>query len=177
MRLAASRRKSGSGQKPSIATDASACREPGPLYKLSTNMVFSMGFAATSLGVARAMLDAATELARGKTPQGLKAMRDNNAVQGQIGRTEASLRRRACLTVRDGPRRLERSCPRRSDQRGASHRDPHRLDLDHPPVGLGGRHRLPHVGGDGGVCEESVRAPVSRHACDRAADPGPRHPV
>jgi alkylation response protein AidB-like acyl-CoA dehydrogenase len=75
-----------------LRDDPSACREGGPLYKLSTNMVFSMGFAATSLGVARAMLDAATELARGKTPQGLKAMRDNNSVQGQIGRTEASLR-------------------------------------------------------------------------------------
>ncbi len=75
-----------------LRDDPSACRETGPLYKLTTNMVFSMGFAATSLGVARAMLDAATELARGKTPQGLKAMRDNNAVQGQLGRTEASLR-------------------------------------------------------------------------------------
>ncbi|MGX1349280.1 alkylation response protein AidB-like acyl-CoA dehydrogenase [Bradyrhizobium elkanii] len=75
-----------------LRDDPAASREPGPLYKLSTNMVFSMGFAATSLGVARAMLDATTELARGKTPQGLKAMRDNNAVQGQIGRTEASLR-------------------------------------------------------------------------------------
>ncbi|QPF84339.1 acyl-CoA dehydrogenase [Bradyrhizobium genosp. L] len=75
-----------------LRDDPAACREPGPLYKLTTNMVFSMGFAATSLGVARAMLDAATELARGKTPQGLKAMRENNAVQGQIGRTEASLR-------------------------------------------------------------------------------------
>lgn len=75
-----------------LRDDPAACREPGPLYKLTTNMVFSMGFAATSLGVARATLDAATDLARGKTPQGLKAMRDNNAVQGQIGRTEASLR-------------------------------------------------------------------------------------
>ncbi|KJC57240.1 acyl-CoA dehydrogenase [Bradyrhizobium sp. LTSPM299] len=75
-----------------LRDDPTALREPGPLYKLSTNMVFSMGFAATSLGVARAMLDAATELARGKTPQGLKAMRDNNGVQGLIGRTEASLR-------------------------------------------------------------------------------------
>ncbi|WGS21309.1 acyl-CoA dehydrogenase family protein [Bradyrhizobium sp. ISRA463] len=65
-----------------LRDDPTALREQGPLYKLSTNMVFSMGFAATSLGVARAMLDAATELARGKTPQGLKAMRDNNAVQG-----------------------------------------------------------------------------------------------
>ena len=75
-----------------LRDDATALREKGPLYKLSTNMVFSMGFGATSLGVARATLDAATDLARGKTPQGLKAMRDNNAVQGLIGRTEATLR-------------------------------------------------------------------------------------
>ena len=75
-----------------LRDDPTALREKGPLYKLSTNMVFSMGFGATSLGVARATLDAAIDLARGKTPQGLKAMRDNNAVQGLIGRTEATLR-------------------------------------------------------------------------------------
>src|SRR5215212_11609695 len=59
-----------------LRDDPAALREAGPLYKLSTNMVFSMGFAATSVGVARATLDAAIELARGKTPQGLKAMSD-----------------------------------------------------------------------------------------------------
>ena len=75
-----------------LRDDPSALREDGPLYRLSTNMVFGMGFAATALGVARATLDAAIELSRGKTPQGLKAMRENNAVQGLIGRTEASLR-------------------------------------------------------------------------------------
>src|SRR3954471_14283693 len=57
-----------------LRDDASALREKGPLYKMSTNMVFSMGFAATSLGVARTMLDAVIELSRGKTPQGLKAL-------------------------------------------------------------------------------------------------------
>jgi alkylation response protein AidB-like acyl-CoA dehydrogenase len=75
-----------------LRDDLSAVREKGPLYKLTTNAVFSMGFAATSLGVARATLDAATDLARSKVPQGLSAMRDNNAVQGLIGRTEATLR-------------------------------------------------------------------------------------
>ena len=72
--------------------DMNAVREKGPLYRLTTNAVFSMGFAATSLGVARATLDAATDLARSKIPQGLSAMRENSAVQGVIGRTEASLR-------------------------------------------------------------------------------------
>jgi alkylation response protein AidB-like acyl-CoA dehydrogenase len=75
-----------------LRDDLAAVREKGPLYQLTTNMVFSMGFAATSLGVARATLDAAIELARGKTPQGIKAMRENNSVQGLIGRTEATLR-------------------------------------------------------------------------------------
>src|SRR6202012_5741806 len=75
-----------------LRDDPSAVREKGPLYKMTTNAVFGMGFAATSLGVARATLDAAIALARSKIPQGLSAMRENSAVQGLIGRTEASLR-------------------------------------------------------------------------------------
>ncbi len=76
-----------------LRDDPGALREKGPLYKLSTNMVFGMGFAATALGVARATLDAAVELSRGKHSAGLAtAMRENSAVQGQIGRTEANLR-------------------------------------------------------------------------------------
>jgi alkylation response protein AidB-like acyl-CoA dehydrogenase len=103
-----------------LRDDPSALREKGPLYKLTTNMVFSMGFAATSLGVARATLDAATELARGKTPQGLKAMRENNAVQGKIGHTEASLRAaRAYLyaTAAEVWRDLSRGAPITEDHR------------------------------------------------------------
>jgi indole-3-acetate monooxygenase len=75
-----------------LRDDPAAVREKGPLYKLTTNMAFSMGFAATSIGVARAMLEAAIDLARSKIPQGLAAMRENNAVQGLIGRNEANLR-------------------------------------------------------------------------------------
>jgi indole-3-acetate monooxygenase len=75
-----------------LRDDPAAVREPGPLYKISTHFVFAMGFAATSLGLARAMLDSAVELSRKKTPQGLSAMRENNAVQGVIGRAEATLR-------------------------------------------------------------------------------------
>ena len=54
--------------------------------------MFGLGFAAISLGVARATLDATIDLARGKASVGLKAMRENNAVQGPIGRTEGNLR-------------------------------------------------------------------------------------
>jgi indole-3-acetate monooxygenase len=71
----------------------SALRETGPLYRIGTGSTFSLGFAAVSLGVARATLDAAIALARGKH-QSLAAhtMRDNQAVQGLIGRTEGDLR-------------------------------------------------------------------------------------
>ncbi|WFU72207.1 acyl-CoA dehydrogenase family protein [Bradyrhizobium sp. CB2312] len=67
--------------------------EKGPLYKIGTGSTFSLGFAAVSLGVARATLEAAIALARAKH-QSLagSAMRDNGAVQGLIGRTEADLR-------------------------------------------------------------------------------------
>ncbi|MET4255339.1 alkylation response protein AidB-like acyl-CoA dehydrogenase [Bradyrhizobium sp. S3.12.5] len=72
---------------------AEALREPGPLYRLPTGSTFSLGFAAVSLGVARATLDAAIALARAKHPSlAASAMRDNQAVQGLIGRTEADLR-------------------------------------------------------------------------------------
>jgi len=75
-----------------LRDDMSAVREKGPLYKMTTHATFSMGFAATSLGVARATLEAATDLSRKKVPRGLGAMRENNAVQGLIGRNEANLR-------------------------------------------------------------------------------------
>jgi len=71
----------------------SALREKGPLYKIGTGSTFSLGFAAVSLGVARATLDAAIALARGKHQSlAASAMRDNGAVQGLIGRTEGDLR-------------------------------------------------------------------------------------
>lgn len=70
-----------------------ALREPGPLYRLPTGSTFSLGFAAVSLGVARATLDAAIALARAKHQSlAASAMRDNQAVQGLIGHTEADLR-------------------------------------------------------------------------------------
>jgi alkylation response protein AidB-like acyl-CoA dehydrogenase len=75
-----------------LRDEPTALREQGPLYKLTTNLTFALGFAAVSLGVARATLDAAIELSRSKRPQGLTAMRENSAVQGQLGRTEGNFR-------------------------------------------------------------------------------------
>jgi alkylation response protein AidB-like acyl-CoA dehydrogenase len=75
-----------------LRDDVAALREPGSLYRFTTYTMFGLGFSAVSLGVARAMLDAAIELARGKASVGQKAMRENNAVQGLIGRTEGNWR-------------------------------------------------------------------------------------
>lgn len=68
-------------------------RENGLLFKFSTSVAYSFGFAGVALGIARRMLDDATKLASEKTPGGTRrAMRDNNVVQAQIGRSEAMLR-------------------------------------------------------------------------------------
>src|SRR6201995_180404 len=75
-----------------LRDDPAALREKGPLYGITTYTMFGLGFGAIALGVARATLDAAIELSRGKASVGLKAMRENNAVQGLIGRTEGNLR-------------------------------------------------------------------------------------
>jgi alkylation response protein AidB-like acyl-CoA dehydrogenase len=75
-----------------LRDDTTALRENGSLYRFTTYTMFGLGFAAVSLGVARATFDAAIDLARGKASIGQKAMRENNAVQGAIGRTEGHLR-------------------------------------------------------------------------------------
>ncbi len=76
-----------------LRDDASEQRESGPLYKISSSMMYGLSFAAIALGVARATLDAAIETARGKTSRDLKTgMKHNNVVQATIGRGEAKLR-------------------------------------------------------------------------------------
>ena len=75
-----------------LRDDVTALREKGSLYGITTYSMFGLGFAALATGVARATLDAAVDLARGKHSFGLAAMRENSAVQGLIGRTEGNLR-------------------------------------------------------------------------------------
>jgi alkylation response protein AidB-like acyl-CoA dehydrogenase len=75
-----------------LRDDFTALREKGLLYRITTYTMFGLGFGAISLGVARATLDAAIDLARAKHSVGITAMRENSAVQGLIGRTEGNLR-------------------------------------------------------------------------------------
>ena len=73
--------------------DPSERRETGTLYRFSTSNVYSFAFAAVALGISRRMLDDVIKLATTKKPGGTKsALRDNNVVQSNIGRSEACWR-------------------------------------------------------------------------------------
>jgi alkylation response protein AidB-like acyl-CoA dehydrogenase len=72
--------------------EADARREAGPLYRIPSMYMYALGFAAVGLGVARASLDAAVDLARGKQAFGMKPMHETNAIQATFGRAEAQLR-------------------------------------------------------------------------------------
>jgi alkylation response protein AidB-like acyl-CoA dehydrogenase len=72
--------------------EADARRETGQLYRIPSMYMYALGFAAVGLGVARATLDAAAELARGKQSFGMKPMHENTAIQATFGRAEAQWR-------------------------------------------------------------------------------------
>ena len=68
-------------------------RELGLLYRFTTSQLYASGFAGVALGIARAVLDAFTELARNKRPRGAEtALRDNAVIQTELSVAEARLR-------------------------------------------------------------------------------------
>ena len=64
-------------------------REAGPLYVMPMVLLFASGFATVALGIARAGLDAAIEVAGSKTPQGRALLREEPDTWRQIGQAEA----------------------------------------------------------------------------------------
>ena len=73
----------------SYPTTASS-REPGPMYVIPTTLLFCSGFATVALGNARAGLDAAIDLAIGKTQQGRESpMRHESTTHRMVGQAEA----------------------------------------------------------------------------------------
>lgn len=71
---------------------AAAPREEGGVYRIPTSLLFASGFATVALGVARAALDAAIELANRKVPGNSPTqtlLRDWSTTQRQIGEAEA----------------------------------------------------------------------------------------
>lgn len=65
-------------------------REPGPLYRFSSNQLYSCGFAGVGLGIARGLIDAFLEMPANKVSRGAsRPMRENNVVQSQLAQSEA----------------------------------------------------------------------------------------
>jgi len=74
------------------AMDLAERREHGPLYSFNIYQLFGSTFPAIALGIARAMLDAFVELARGKIAgSGSVPLRENAVVQSQVGVAECQL--------------------------------------------------------------------------------------
>jgi alkylation response protein AidB-like acyl-CoA dehydrogenase len=66
--------------------------ERGPLYRFTIFQLFPATFAGIALGIARATLDAFVELAKTKKPtHGTGILRDNAAIQSQVGVAETQL--------------------------------------------------------------------------------------
>jgi len=67
-------------------------REQGPLYRFTSGMIYAMGFANVSLGIARGALDAFIDLARDKIPRGARrTLREDNVIQFSVAQCEAQL--------------------------------------------------------------------------------------
>ncbi len=71
--------------------DPTLRRDSGPLYAFTMQGLYAVGVAAVAFGLARAMLDALKDLARGKAPRGLSRMADSPVVQSAFARREANL--------------------------------------------------------------------------------------
>ncbi len=65
-------------------------RETGPLYRFTSNQLYSAGFAGVGLGIARGLIDAFLALPANKVSRGAgRPMRENNVIQSQLAQSEA----------------------------------------------------------------------------------------
>ena len=68
-------------------------REPGPLFKITSGMLYAASFSFVSLGIARGALDAFINDAIKKVPRGgQKTIAHNNVIQAEVAKCEAKLR-------------------------------------------------------------------------------------
>jgi len=68
-------------------------RSDSPLYRFTSNQLYSIGFGGVALGVARGTMDAFLALPREKTRRGAgKPMVENNVVQSHVAQSEARWR-------------------------------------------------------------------------------------
>ena len=81
-------------QRFTMARDTEAeRREDGPLYRFTSNQLYSCGFAGVGLGIARGTIDDFLDLPANKVSRGAsRPMRENNVVQSQLAQSEARWR-------------------------------------------------------------------------------------
>lgn len=81
-------------QHHTVARDVPAeRREPGLLYRFTSNQLYSVGFAGVAMGIARGTIDAFLALPEEKVSRGAsKPMRENNVIQSQMAQSVARLR-------------------------------------------------------------------------------------
>lgn len=70
--------------------DPAARRDRGPLFAFTMSGLYAVGVVGVGLGIARAMLDEFTALAREKVPRGLPRLADSALVQAGLARQEAT---------------------------------------------------------------------------------------
>ncbi|HTQ35130.1 MAG TPA: acyl-CoA dehydrogenase family protein, partial [Stellaceae bacterium] len=76
-----------------LRDDLSELQETGPLYQITSGMIYAMSFPHVAMGIARGAYDSFIEIARDKTPRGAKGtLRENNVIQSQIAQCEAKLK-------------------------------------------------------------------------------------
>jgi len=80
-------------QRYSFARDSlDELREPGPLFKFTSGMLYAASFSFVSLGIARGALDAFIKLATEKVPRGgQRTMAHNNVIQSEVAKADAKL--------------------------------------------------------------------------------------
>jgi alkylation response protein AidB-like acyl-CoA dehydrogenase len=67
-------------------------REPGPLFKITSGMLYAASFSFVSLGIARGALDAFINDAIKKVPRGgQKTIAHNNVIQAEVAKADARL--------------------------------------------------------------------------------------
>ena len=67
-------------------------REPGPLFKITSGMLYAASFSFVSMGIARGALDAFIQDALKKVPRGgQKTLAHNNVIQAEVAKADARL--------------------------------------------------------------------------------------
>ncbi len=148
-------------------------RSDSPLYRFTSNQLYSIGFGGVALGIARGTMDAFLALPREKTRRGAgKPMVENNVVQSHVAQSEARWRSARYFLHAAADEALETIEECGAMETGSAHPPAPRFHLGHSVVARDRQHAVSRLRLDGGVRGESVRTPPARHRHGRTTGPG-----